>query len=105
MAPEQCICRRVCPAYFLVRSRFQHAFEANGGVERLVQWIKEDPDNERVFYQIYSKLFPIDVNANARGDVTFTWKAPQLPPKMSARREPAPQSHADLGSGVHQLSL
>ena len=57
-----------------------------------MEWIKEAPDNERVFYQIYSKLFSIDVNANARGDVTFTWKAPQLPPKMSAGREPAPRA-------------
>jgi hypothetical protein len=87
------------------KEAFQVAFEANGGAERLVEWIREDPDNERVFYQIYSKLFPIDVNANPRGDVTFTWKAPQLPPKMLARREPAPQGHANLGSGVHQLSL
>jgi hypothetical protein len=61
------------------KEAFQHAFEANGGVERLVEWIKEDPDNERVFYQIYSKLFPVDVNPAVRGDVTFTWKRPQGP--------------------------
>jgi hypothetical protein len=35
-----------------------------------VRWIKEDADNERVFFQIYSKLFPIDLSANVRGGIT-----------------------------------
>jgi len=34
-----------------------------------VRWIKEDTDNERVFFQIYSKLFPIDLSANVRGGI------------------------------------
>jgi hypothetical protein len=47
------------------KEAFQLAFDANGGRERPVQWIKEDADNQRVFFQIYSKLFPIDLSANA----------------------------------------
>jgi hypothetical protein len=52
------------------KEAFQLAFDANGGRERPVQWIKEDPDNQRVFFQIYSKLFPIDLSANVRGGIT-----------------------------------
>jgi hypothetical protein len=52
------------------KEAFQLAFDANGGRERPVQWIKEDADNERVFFQIYSKLFPIDLSANVRGGIT-----------------------------------
>lgn len=49
------------------KEAFQLAFDANGGHERPVQWIKDDADNQRVFFQIYSKLFPIDLSANVRG--------------------------------------
>jgi hypothetical protein len=52
------------------KEAFQLAFDASGGHERPVQWIKEDADNERVFFQIYSKLFPIDLSANVRGGIT-----------------------------------
>ena len=52
------------------KEAFQLAFDANGGHERPVQWIKEDADNQRVFFQIYSKLFPIDLSANVRGVIT-----------------------------------
>jgi hypothetical protein len=52
------------------RCPFQLAFDANGGHERPVQWIKKDADNQRVFFQIYSKLFPIDLSANVRGVIT-----------------------------------
>lgn len=39
------------------------AAEALGGAERLVNWVKEDPSNERVFWgTIYPKLLPLQVN-------------------------------------------
>lgn len=38
------------------------AAEALGGAKRLVQWAKEDPQNERVFWgSIYPKLLPLQV--------------------------------------------
>lgn len=34
-----------------------------GGAVRLVEWVKEDPSNERVFWgTIYPKLLPLQVN-------------------------------------------
>lgn len=39
------------------------AAEALGGATRLVEWVKEDPSNEKVFWgTIYPKLLPLQVN-------------------------------------------
>ena len=39
------------------------AAERLGGVERLVEWVQEDPSNERVFWgTVYPKLLPLQVN-------------------------------------------
>jgi hypothetical protein len=39
------------------------AAEELGGAARLVDWVKEDPSNERVFWgTIYPKLLPLQVN-------------------------------------------
>lgn len=39
------------------------ASEKLGGAERLVEWAKEDPLNERAFWSsIYPKLLPLQVN-------------------------------------------
>jgi hypothetical protein len=35
-----------------------------GGWQGLADWAKSDPDNQKVFYSLYSKLIPQDVNAN-----------------------------------------
>ena len=41
-----------------------------GGVDRLVEWAKEDPGNEKIFWaQLYGKLVPLDLKAKA--DVTL----------------------------------
>lgn len=41
------------------------AGEKLGGAERLVEWVKEDPQNERVFWsQIYTKLMPYQVEGS-----------------------------------------
>lgn len=58
------------------------AAEGLGGTERLINWAKEDPLNERTFWgSIYPKLIPIDVDANLKGQVTvrgeLLWKPPQ----------------------------
>lgn len=39
------------------------AAEKLGGAERLVEWVQEDPQNERVFWgTIYPKLLPLQVS-------------------------------------------
>lgn len=39
------------------------AAEGLGGTQRLIDWAKEDPSNERAFWSsIYPKLLPIQVN-------------------------------------------
>jgi hypothetical protein len=38
-----------------------------GGVARLVEWVKEDASNERVFWgTIYPKLIPLQVNGSGK---------------------------------------
>lgn len=50
------------------------AAERLGGVDRLVDWVKEDPSNERVFWgTVYPKLLPLQVNgAGDNGEHLFT---------------------------------
>lgn len=46
------------------------AAEALGGAQRLVDWAKEDPANERVFWgTIYPKLLPLQVTGEGGGPV------------------------------------
>jgi len=41
------------------------AAEGVGGADRLIDWIKEDPSNEKVFWsQMYTKLLPLQVNGS-----------------------------------------
>jgi len=48
------------------------AAEALGGSDRLVEWAKEDPANERVFWgSIYPKLLPLQVTGEGGGPVVF----------------------------------
>lgn len=46
------------------------AAEGLGGTQRLIDWAKEDPSNERAFWSsIYPKLLPLQVNgAGADGE-------------------------------------
>lgn len=46
------------------KEAFQLAFEELGGVDAMVKWAKRDPDNLRVFYSLYSKLIPVDVQTD-----------------------------------------
>ena len=46
-----------------------------GGVDRLIEWAREDPANERVFWgTIYPKLLPLQVT----GDITVRTLATEL---------------------------
>jgi hypothetical protein len=48
------------------------AAEQLGGATRLVEWAKEDPANERVFWgSIYPKLLPLQVTGEGGGPVMF----------------------------------
>lgn len=46
------------------KEAFQLAFEELGGVDAMVKWAKRDPDNLRLFYSLYSKLIPVDVQTD-----------------------------------------
>ena len=50
------------------------AAEALGGSDRLVDWVREDPANEKVFWgTIYPKLLPLQVNGEgANGEIVIT---------------------------------
>ncbi len=44
-----------------------------GGAERLVEWVKEDPLNERTFWgSIYPKLLPLQVSGENGGPIGVT---------------------------------
>ena len=46
------------------------AAERLGGTDRLVDWAKEDPANERVFWgTIYPKLLPLQVSGEGGGPI------------------------------------
>lgn len=45
------------------KDAISQAAEELGGATRLVEWVKEDPSNEKVFWgTIYPKLLPLQVN-------------------------------------------
>ena len=48
------------------KTAIQMAAEGIGGTDRLIAWVKEDPDHEKVFWsQMYTKLLPLDVKGEA----------------------------------------
>ena len=59
-----------------VKEAIEFAAREVGGGERLAAWVKESPDNERVFWAtIYPKLLPLHVAATGDDSppvVTFT---------------------------------
>lgn len=53
------------------KEAIQYAAEGLGGAERLCQWAKEDPANEKVFWgTIYPKLLPLQVTGEGGGPLT-----------------------------------
>lgn len=48
------------------------AAEGLGGADRLVEWAKEDPLNERAFWSsIYPKLLPLQLAGDPNNPITF----------------------------------
>jgi hypothetical protein len=56
----------------IAKDAIAEAAEMLGGVDRLVEWVKEDTGNEKVFWgTIYPKLLPLQVNADIEGAVSL----------------------------------
>lgn len=53
-----------------------YAAEGLGGADRLIEWAKEDPQNERAFWTaIYPKLMPLQVSGPAEdGAIVIRWE-------------------------------
>lgn len=72
-----------------VKDAIAEAAEALGGVDRLVDWAKEDPLNERAFWAtIYPKLLPLQIS----GD-------PENPLRTITRIELVAPGHDDNSEG------
>lgn len=57
----------------LAKEAIALAAEGLGGTERLIEWAKEDPLNERAFWtSIYTKLLPLQVNAELNGKLNHS---------------------------------
>lgn len=55
----------------IAKEAIELAADKLGGVDRMVEWAKRDEQNERVFWgQIYTKLLPLQVNADIKADIT-----------------------------------
>jgi hypothetical protein len=66
----------------LAKEAIAFAAEGLGGADRLIVWAQEDAQNERAFWtQIYTKLLPLQVNAEhdltKRAARALAWKPPQ----------------------------
>ena len=52
----------------LARDAIAETGERLGGVDRMVEWVKEDPANERVFWSsMYPRLLPVQVEGTGKG--------------------------------------
>lgn len=72
-----------------VKEAIEFAAREVGGGERLAEWVKESPDNERVFWaSIYPKLLPLQVAATGDG----------TPPVVTFNVQPVRAAHR--GEGV-----
>lgn len=55
----------------LAKDAIAKAADRLGGVNRLVEWAKSEPQNERVFWgQIYTKLLPLQLDHSGAIDLT-----------------------------------
>ncbi len=59
------------------------AAETLGGTQRLVEWAKEDPANERIFWgTIYPKLLPLQVSGEGGGPIGVVIQASSLDERL-----------------------
>jgi hypothetical protein len=51
-----------------------------GGMNRLVEWVKEDPLNERAFWvQVYPKLLPLTLAGDSENPLVINWPMTKPP--------------------------
>jgi len=48
----------------VAKENFALAFEELGGMERMVEWAKSDPDNLKTFYTLYARLIPTELTGS-----------------------------------------
>ena len=65
----------------LAKNVISQAADKLGGMERLVEWAKENPGNERAFWTtIYPKVLPLQIKADIEGNIAvrgaLVWKTP-----------------------------
>ena len=54
------------------KEAIQRAADGLGGAERLIEWAKEDPLNERAFWtSVYPKLLPLQVAGDPENPLTI----------------------------------
>jgi len=59
----------------IVKEAIAIAADRLGGVERLVEWAKEAPENEKAFWvSVYPKLLPLQVNGDPNQPVELRFK-------------------------------
>ena len=66
----------------LAKNVISQAADKLGGMERLVEWAREHPANERAFWTtIYPKVLPLQINAEIEGNIAvrgaLVWKTPR----------------------------
>ncbi len=53
-----------------VKAVIEAAADAIGGAERMAAWVRENPDNERLFWSvIYPKLLPLQLTGEGGGPI------------------------------------
>jgi hypothetical protein len=58
-----------------VKDAIIYAAEKLGGADRLVEWVQEDAQNERIFWgTIYPKLLPLQVSGEGGGAIVVRWE-------------------------------
>ena len=63
----------------------EDAVDRLGGADRLLEWAKESPDNERVFWSsIFPKLLPLQVTGKDEGSLQVSSRVVILPEKRLA---------------------
>ena len=60
---------------FAAKEAIEFAASQLGGGERLANWAKEAPENEKAFWTIiYPKLLPLQVSGAGGGPVVIKWE-------------------------------
>ena len=63
-----------------VKDAIAYAAEGLGGADRLIDWAKEDPANEKAFWtQIYPKLIPVTLSGDEDNPLKLITKIELVP--------------------------